>query len=375
MSRTAVGGLALRAAYAKAVATRGLQPDAAQQAVLARLVDLQQRLEHDFSLQGRVARWLRWRPTGTPPPTVRGLYLWGPPGRGKTLLLDLFHSTLPVPGRRQHFHHFMRDVHARLAKLRRRPNPLTAVADQIANESRVICFDELQVTDIGDAMILYGLFSALLKRGVCLVFTSNQPPSGLYPGGLQRERFLPAIGLLERELDVVAVDGPTDFRLRELTQADVWLPSAAASTPAQLASLFERLSGVAAGKSRATIEINGRKLPVVRQSQDAVWMTFSALCEGPRGQADYIELARTYRTVLLSDVPALGPEHDDAARRFIGLIDELYDRGVKLVVSAATEPEALYRGTYLAEAFRRTVSRLIEMRSAEYLARPHLADS
>lgn len=374
MNRSAAGGAALRAAYATTVATRGLVPDATQQAVLARLVDLQQRLQPDPSLSGCLARWLRWRPPGAPRPTVRGLYLWGPPGRGKTLLLDLFHATLPLPGRRQHFHHFMRDVHARLTRLRRRPNPLTAVAEQLAHESRVICCDELQVTDIGDAMILYGLFSALLKRGVCLVFTSNQPPSGLYAGGLQRERFLPAIGLLERELDVVAVEGPTDFRLRELRQADVWLPDAAPDTATRLAATFERLAGVAPGKSRATLEINGRKLSVVRQSPDAVWMTFTALCEGPRGQADYIELARTFRTLLLSDVPVLGADRDDAARRFIGLIDELYDRGVKLIVSAAAAPETLYRGTYLAEAFRRTVSRLIEMRSADYLGRPHRTD-
>ena len=374
MSQRATGGDALRAAYSTAVSAPGFTEDPAQREALEALVDLQDRLARTRSLQGKLARALRWRPLGTPPPTVRGMYLWGPPGRGKTLLMDLFHATLPVTGKRQHFHHFMRDVHARLAKLRRRPNPLTAVADELAREAEAICFDELQVTDIGDAMILYGLFSTLLQRGVCLVVTSNQPPSGLYPGGLQRERFLPAIALLERELDIRPLDGGTDFRLRDLAQAEVWLPSADASTPARLATLFDRLAGFLPTRMRTTLDVNGRRLPVVRQSQDAVWMTFSALCEGPRGQADYIELARTFRTVVVSDVPALGPDRDDAARRFIGLIDELYDRGVKLIVSAAAEPAALYRGTYLAEAFRRTVSRLIEMRSTDYLARPHRTD-
>jgi len=375
VTRRDVGGDALRAAYAAAVSAPGFTEDAAQRAALERLVDLQDRLVQAQSLHGRVARLLRWRPLGSsPPPTVRGLYLWGPPGRGKTLLMDLFHATLPVPGLRRHFHRFMRDVHARLAKLRRRPNPLTAVADELAREAEVLCFDELQVTDIGDAMLLYGLFSALLQRGVCLVFTSNQPPQGLYAGGLQRERFLPAIALLERELTVHALDGGTDFRLRDLEQAETWLPAGDAATPARLASLFDKLGGVPLPKPRATLDLNGRRVPVVRQSGDALWATFAALCEGPRGQADYIEIAQRFRTLLLSDVPRLGADRDDAARRFIGLVDELYDRGVKLIVSAAAEPDELYHGTRLAEAFRRTVSRLVEMRSHDYLARPHLTD-
>jgi cell division protein ZapE len=289
--------------------------------------------------------------------------------------MDLFHATLPVPGLRRHFHRFMRDVHTRLAKLRRRPNPLSAVADELAREAPVLCFDELQVTDIGDAMLLYGLFDALLQRGVCLVFTSNQPPSGLYPGGLQRDRFLPAIALLERELDVHALDGGTDFRLRDLEQAETWLAAADPATPARLATLFDKLGGVPLSRARTTLEVNGRRLPVVRQSEDALWTTFAALCEGPRGQADYIDIAQRFRTLLLSDVPRMDAERDDAARRFIGLVDELYDRGVKLIVSAAAEPDGLYHGTRLADAFRRTVSRLVEMRSHDYLARPHLTEA
>jgi cell division protein ZapE len=374
VSSSRVGSEALKVAWQTAVRTRGLSHDIAQDQTLERLCDLQARLESTLSLQGKLARLLKWRPLGTQPPTVRGLYLWGPPGRGKTLLVDVFFSTLPVPGRRQHFHHFMRDVHQRLQKLRRRPNPLTAVAEQISLEVQVLCLDELQVTDIADAMILYGLFDALLRRGVCLVFTSNQPPQALYSGGLQRERFLPAIALLERELDIHEIAGGTDFRLRSLQQADVYLPSGDAETPSRLAALFDRLSGVAAVRQRGTIELSGRRVAVVRSAHDIAWLTFATLCEGPRSQADYIELVRLNHTLIVSDVPIMGPDQDDAARRFIGLVDEVYDRGAKLIVSAAAEPAALYRGRRLAEAFQRTVSRLVEMRSAEYLERPHRSD-
>jgi cell division protein ZapE len=374
VSPKAVGGDALRAAYSATVSAAGFTADPAQREVLDALVDLQDRLRRERSLHRGLTRVLRWRPIGAASPAVRGTYLWGPPGRGKTLLMDLFHSTLPVAGKRQHFHHFMRDVHARLGKLRRRAHPLTAVAEEFAREAPVICLDELQVTDIGDAMILNGLLAALLQRGVCLVITSNQHPDELYAGGLQRERFLPAIDLLKSQLDVRSLDGGTDFRLRDLAQAEVWLPSADPATHLRLSALFDRLAGMQPSRPRVTLTVNGRRLHVVRQSPDALWMTFAVLCEGPRGQADYIELARTFPAVVVSDVPVLGAQRDDAARRFIGLIDELYDRGVKLIVSAAAEPADLYRGTRLAEAFRRTVSRLIEMRSTDYLARAHRTD-
>jgi cell division protein ZapE len=364
-------GEALRRAYAAALETRGLEREPAQVAALEALADLADRLQQAHSLQGRLRRWLRWRPVGQPPPTQRGLYLWGPVGRGKTFLLDLFRAALTVPARRQHFHHFMRDVHLRLQKLRRRPNPLTAVADEIAREAHVICFDELHVTDIADAMILYGLLDALLRRGVTFVFTSNQPPAGLYAGGLQRERFLPAIGLLERELDVIEVAGSTDFRLRSLQQVPVYFPVADPATPARMTALFDRLAGMGDARGEpGRLLIEGRRIPTLRQRPGVAWFSFATLCEGARGQADYIELARLHHTLFVSGVPVLDAGQDDAARRFIGLIDELYDRNVKLVLSAAADPAALYTGTRLAAPFGRTASRLIEMRSAEYLARP-----
>lgn len=368
MSRTAVGGLALRAAYAKAVATRGLQPDAAQQAVLARLVDLQQRLEHDFSLQGRVARWLRWRPTGTPPPTVRGLYLWGPPGRGKTLLLDLFHSTLPVPGRRQHFHHFMRDVHARLAKLRRRPNPLTAVADQIANESRVICFDELQVTDIADAMILGRLFEALFERRVVLAVTSNRAPEALYANGINRELFLPFIAVLRDRCQVVELTGERDWRLDRMKGRRTWLAPADDGARAEFEAFWRELRGEAP-EAAAHLTVKGREVTIARTAGGLARATFAELCARPLGASDYLALAERFHTLFLEDVPVLGPHNHHEARRLVTLIDALYEARTRLVVLAEAEPERLYPEGVGAFEFERTVSRLNQMSGAQWLER------
>ena len=243
----------------------------------------------------------------------------------------------------------------------------------MAREARVLCFDELHVNDIADAMLLGGLFGALVNAGTTLVFTSNVPPSGLYRDGLQRARFLPAIALLEQHCEVLAVDGGQDYRLRELQRAPLYLDSAAAATPAALATRFQLLAGTEGSMTNATadVELAGRRVPCVREAGDVIWFTFAALCEGPRGQADYIELACHYGTVLLQDVPVLSAEQDNAARRLISLVDEFYDRGVKLVVSAAAPPTALYTGERLAFEFQRTASRLIEMQSHDYLARPH----
>jgi len=221
-------------------------------------------------------------------------------------------------------------------------------------------------------MLLGGLFGALVNAGTTLVFTSNVPPTGLYRDGLQRARFLPAIGLLEQHCEVLAVDGGQDYRLRELQRAPLYLDSAAAATPAALATRFQSLAGTAGmTNTTADVELAGRSVPCVRHSGDVIWFTFAALCEGPRGQADYIELACHYGTVLLQDVPVLSAEQDNAARRLVSLVDEFYDRGVKLVVSAAAPPTALYTGERLAFEFQRTASRLIEMQSHDYLARPH----
>lgn len=359
----------LPARYAAQLASRHWQPDTAQRSVVLRLEELRQQLlgTRRAALPRRMAAIFgapRYR-------AVRGLYLWGGVGRGKTWLMDLFCASLP-PGmaRRRHFHRFMYDVHQRLKLLSRQRAPLEQVARALGGEARVLCLDELQVSDIADAMILGTLFAALIRQGMTLVVTSNVPPSGLYPGGLQRQRFLPAIALLERHLAVVELAGATDYRLRELTQAGVYLPSGASDTPARLAALFARLAGqqAAAGGS---IDIEGRPIAVVRVSASVAWFEFAALCAGPRSQNDYIEIAREFQSLIVANVPLLGPQQDDEARRFIALVDELYDRSVNLVISAAAPPAALYRGERLSAPFERTVSRLTEMQSAAYLAREH----
>jgi cell division protein ZapE len=403
----------LRALYAQQVAERGFRADPVQAAVVDRLSDLRQRLiagrEADSSLVRRLFGALGGKTAAEP---VRGLYLWGGVGRGKTWMMDLFFQSLPFPERRRrHFHRFMHDVHAELKTLHQREAPLDVVADRIAQDARVLCFDELFVADIADAMILGGLFAALFKRGVTLVSTSNVQPRDLYKNGLQRQRFIPTIELLEQHVDVVAVDGATDYRLRRLTQAGTYLSSAAPDTVQRLKELFGELADhdgsdehtrADAGHLKAaraedlhlasnsrtlnqsgrpwpgqavdpvsSIEIEGRHIPVICESGGVVWFDFMALCSGPRSQDDYIEIARDYQSVIVSDVPVLDTLHEDEARRFIALVDELYDRNVNLIVCAAAPPTELYRGDRVAFQFERAASRLIEMQSEEYLAREH----
>ena len=356
--------------WAAEVAARRLQFDGAQHAAAQRLDALREKLlAPPPTLLGRLlAR------TAAP----RGLYLWGGVGRGKTLLVDLFFASLqdasdsPPTAQRSHFHHFMRDVHARLGRIKQRAQPLDLVAQQLAARSRVICLDEFFVADIGDAMILAGLFDGLFRRGVTLVATSNLAPQDLYKDGLQRQRFLPAIELIAAHVDVLHLDGGIDYRLRQLEQAPTYLDSAQPGSAAALQERFAALAGAAAG-GPATLEIEGRKLSAVKLGHGTVWFEFGELCEGPRSQNDYIELARVYGTLFISEVPVFTPAAEDAARRFIMLIDELYDRGVKTVVSAAGAPDRLYRGERLHAEFARTASRLIEMQTPAYLAGRHHA--
>jgi cell division protein ZapE len=364
----------LRDIYTTRLAECGFRSDPAQLAAVEKLDDLRGRLiaAHSAADSSPLRRWLgSLVGSSSAQEPERGLYLWGGVGRGKTWLMDMFFESLPFPEkRRRHFHRFMHDVHSELKGLQNRESPLEAVAEQMAGDTRVLCFDEFFVTDIADAMILGGLFEGLFKRGVTLVATSNTPPRDLYKDGLQRQRFFPAIDLIESHVEVLNVDGSTDYRLRQLTQAGTYLLSAAPDTPRRLEALFAELAhyGNATG---GTIEIEGRTIPVVRQSSSAVWFEFDAVCGGPRSQDDYIEIAREYQSVIVSDIPILEPVRENQARRFIALVDELYDRNVNLIVSAAASPVDLYRGERLSFPFERTVSRLIEMQSEDYLARQH----
>ncbi|MGH8142256.1 MAG: cell division protein ZapE [Steroidobacteraceae bacterium] len=365
----------LRDSYARELHAHGYQADNAQIAAIERLDALRAQLGSQPS-PGAVARWLRRLRSAAPRPGAAhapgGLYLWGAVGRGKTWLMDLFYDSLGDRTRqRSHFHHFMRDIHASLQQLRARRDPLELVARQLAARASVLCLDELYVSDIADAMILGTLFEALLGLGTTLVITSNVPPSLLYRDGLQRSRFLPAIALLERELDVFCLDGGVDYRLRHLQRRPIYLDSARPDTPAQLRRLFDEIAGEH-GDSSLQLQVQGRRLRTVQRRGPVVWFAFSVLCEGPRSQNDYVELAQEFNTLVLSDVPILHlPQQDDAARRLIALIDELYDQGVKLIVSAAAPPDQLYRGERLQQEFHRTASRLVEMQSEAYLARAH----
>lgn len=364
-AESAVGAGVPSVQYRAGIAAGHWQEDPAQQAALASF----DRLWHELIDARPASLWQRLGARKAQAPL--GLYLCGPVGRGKTFLCDLFYAAVPMEKKqRVHFHRFMQDVHAQLRMLEGRRNPLTEVAARIAGDVRLLVLDELFVGDIGDAMILANLFDALFARGVVLVTTSNQRPEDLYKDGLQRERFLPAIALLQAHCEVVEMLSPKDWRLRALTRAPVYLTPPSADAERALLAIFNR---VAHGELQRDfmLSLNGRDIPVRRQVDGAIWFDFAALCEGPRAVADYIELTKAYHTILISNVPQFTPQTEDAARRFIELVDEVYDRGVNLVLSAALPIIELYDGERLRAEFSRTESRLIEMQSMEYLSREH----
>ncbi|HKM15469.1 MAG TPA: cell division protein ZapE [Marinospirillum sp.] len=304
-------------------------------------------------------------------PIIKGLYFWGGVGRGKTYLVDTFYDCLPFEQKmRNHFHRFMQRVHADLRKYDGQANPLKLVAKQLATEIRVLCLDEFFVKDITDAMILGNLMDALFNEGVVLVTTSNIVPDDLYLNGLQRSRFLPAIDLLKQFTDVVNVDSGVDYRLRSLTQAEIYHFPLDSEATLSLNRSFESMVMVE-GRCNVPVNINNRQITALRLHDGVAWFDFDALCDGPRSQYDYIELSKIFHTVLLSDVPQLGVEKDDQTRRFINLIDEFYDRNVKVIISAEKAIDDIYTGGNLAFEIARTKSRLLEMQSHEYLAREH----
>ncbi len=306
---------------------------------------------------------------------VMGLYFWGGVGRGKTYLVDTFYDALPFKRKmRTHFHRFMQRVHTDLTQLTGEKNPLEIVADRIAKEAVVICFDEFFVVDIGDAMILGGLMQALFARGVTLVATSNIVPDGLYENGLQRDRFIPAIKLLNKYTEVVNVDSGVDYRLRTLEQAELYHYPLDDKADSSLQTSFDSLIPDARHvKTDVDVEILGRKIRARAICDDVAWFDFKALCDGPRSQNDYIELGRLFHAVLVSNVPQMSAANDDLGRRFINLIDEFYDRGVKVIMSADAAIPNIYTTGTLEFPFQRTVSRMLEMQSHDYLAREHKA--
>ena len=307
------------------------------------------------------------------PAPVRGIYFYGGVGRGKTYIMDILYESLRFENKlRTHFHRFMQRVHAELNELKQQKNPLEQVAARLAEEARIICFDEFYVSDIGDAMILSGLLKHLTDAGVTLVATSNFHPERLYENGLQRARFLPAIALLRDHTRIIELDGGIDYRLRALEQATIYYTPLDAQAGDSLMRGFRSLTPEHAEVYKACgIEVLGRRIPAQYCADDVVWFEFSELCGGPRSAYDYVELAKIYHALLLANVPQMGADEDDVVRRFVSLVDELYDRNVKLLISAAVPLQDLYRGGPLSFVFERARSRLLEMQSHEYLAREH----
>jgi cell division protein ZapE len=343
--------------YEEHLARRGFVDDPAQRRAVERL----QRLYEEWSSYKKKRSNALTRLL-VHPDLPKGVYLWGPVGRGKSFLMDAFFLCVPlVRKRRVHFHHFMREIHRELDELRGTEDPIAAVAERTARRYRLICFDEFHVSDIADAMILGRFLEKTMERGVEFVMTSNYAPDDLYPNGLQRERFLPAIEFIQSHLDVISVDNGTDYRRLKMEKMQVYH----VGSDAPLAAIFDDLRDVE--EERQPLDVDGREIPYRKRAGGLVWFDFDVLCGGPRSYADYVDLARRFHTVMLSNVPRMSPKHSDAARRFTWLVDIFYDDRVNLIVSAEAEPEQLFTAGEQAAEFQRTVSRLHEMQSVEYL--------
>ncbi len=351
----------VREYYRSALAERGYEPDAAQE----RAIDRLQRYYDDW-VNFKKARSSRLKKLFKRPAVPRGVYLWGGVGRGKSFIMDAFYLTVPVKRKtRLHFHEFMRGVHAELKQVRGRQDPLDEVADRIAKRYRLICFDEFHVSDVADAMILYKLLQGLFDRGTSFVMTSNYEPETLYPDGLHRDRILPAIALIKAQMDILNVDTGVDYRRRSLEQVRTYLTPLSEETTSELRANFQRLADTA--EMEPVLEIENRQLPVVALAGNVVWFDFATLCGTPRSQNDYLELASRFQTVILSDVPRMNERQASEARRFTWLVDVFYDHKVKLIISAECPPEELYTRGPMSNEFHRTVSRMVEMQSREYL--------
>mgnify|MGYP001161222897 FL=1 len=356
----------------EASVSNGFRDDPSQREVLSHLTILQQtlnsRISSNINLKDRIFSWIGLRGSE---PNLKGLYIWGGVGRGKTHVMDLFYESLVVPKQRLHFHRFMAKVHRALTEKKGTEDPLLSIAGDFAAQAKVICFDEFFVSDIGDAMILGELLSGLFARGVILVATSNVAPNELYENGLQRKRFLPAIALLQEYTDIIKIGGDKDYRLDSLRRTSIY--EVLGSVEYRVYDKLLELSDVGYQKNKI-LNINDRPICTLYSGVDEQGIAafeFCELCDGPRSNNDYIELARIFHTVLIVDIPRLTESYENQTRRFIGLIDEFYDRKVKVLFVAQVKLLDLYQGSLLAKEFERTKSRISEMQSDDYLSRPH----
>ena len=368
------------ALYQQALNNGDYQPDEVQRNAIARLDVIQQALiatptapsAPSGGLFGKL-KGLMGKEKTAPLPPVRGLYMWGGVGRGKTWLMDLFFRAIPGDRKlRLHFHRFMLRVHQELTELQGQSDPLEIIADRFKAQTDILCFDEFFVSDITDAMLLGTLMEALFARGIALVATSNIPPDDLYRNGLQRARFLPAIELIKRHCDIMNVDAGIDYRLRTLTSAHLWMQPLNDETAREMERMFVALAGVARDDEKPVLEVNHRPLPTLGVAEGVVAMDFYTLCGEARSQHDYIELSRRFHSVLLYNVPVMVNRTEDQARRFLALVDEFYERHVKLVVAAEASLFEIYQGERLKFEYQRCLSRLQEMQSEEYLRLEHL---
>ncbi len=346
----------------------GLIPDSAQKACLRHF----DRLWHELNAQRKSTStiWHRiFRPKDRQP--IKGIYIWGSVGRGKTMLMDIFYASINTQRKqRQHFHSFMLSIHKSLQQHKKSINPLKLVARDIAEHTEVLCLDEFHVNDITDAMLLGSLLSELISKGVVLVTTSNFEPEALYADGLQRAQFIPAIQLLNTCTQVIKLSSDKDYRLQNFRKEGTWHQPLDSNSAQQMLNTFNTLSSHTHWAEK-NIEINGRKIEVLGQAEGAVWFEFKTLCDSPRSQSDYIEIACQHHSVLLSNLPLLTDNLNDAARRLLNMLDIFYEHRVKLVVSAAGSIDNIYTGERLAFEFKRAKSRLFEMQSEEYLAQTH----